>query len=468
MIAPSGLAVVVAYGLGLLAIGVYVGRRRSSPVAFFLDDRTLGTVGVFATTFSTFLGTGLLFTLAAFGYRFGIGAFLLVGAAAVGLLLLAWAAPRINRLSAREGAITLPALLDQQWSDRTQALAALVTIGLFTATLAANFHVVGDVLKAFTGLSPRLGAAGFAVIVIGYTVLGGFRGVVWTDAVQLILIAVAFLLVLPIAALATVDSASLSSLPPGHLNPRSLPLPVLVAYLIIGVFAFFGSQDLFQRIYAARNPTTARRGVLLFTGLLMIAGFAAVGLGIVARAVVSDVAPDAALFPLTDAVVPAVWVGFVLLGLLALANSDADSQVLTVASNVTQDITPLIFGDLGRRWRLHSDRLAVVGIGLVALLVAVGAPSIAALLNAVGSWFAILGFVVLATLYWDRMTDTASFGGLAVGFSLPPAFIALTGNVQAATFVGLVGTVVITGLCVLLDGLEIRDRSSSGDVKPAQ
>lgn len=72
-------AAVVGYGLLVLAAGGYFVRRQGSSEAFFLAGRTLGTFEVFATTYSTFLGTGLLVTLAAFGYRYGVGAFALPG-----------------------------------------------------------------------------------------------------------------------------------------------------------------------------------------------------------------------------------------------------------------------------------------------------------------------------------------------------------------------------------------------------
>ena len=98
------------------------------------------------------------------------------------------------------------------------------------------------------------------------------------------------------------------------------------------------------------------------------------------------------------------------------------------------------------------DRTGLLGIGMSALLVAVAAPSLTALFNAVGSWFAMLGFVV-ATMFWQRMTDTAAFAGLAVGFVLPIVFVLTTGNLQAATVVGFVPTVLTVGILSILPQL---------------
>jgi SSS family solute:Na+ symporter len=449
----SGLlevATLVGYALLVLAIAVFFTRKQGDSEGFFLGGRTLSTGQVFGTTFSTFLGTGLLFTLVAFGYRFGIGAFVLPVAAVLGLFLLALAAPRIKVMSDEVGAITLPAVMDRFWSDRTKLLAALITAALFTGTLAANLLIVGEILEVFLDVPSIHGIVAFAALVIVYTVVGGFQGVVWTDNVQTALILLVVVVVLPTIVVLGEIPVVVGSIPASHLDPFAVPLPVIGVYLLVGVFAFFGSQDLFQRIFAAKDGRNARRGLIAFTAVFAVTGWTAVGLGIAARAHLPDVAADRALLLLAETVTPTELVGIVLIGFLALANSDADSQLLTVASNVTQDVLPLLNHNSDRFRGVSVDRLVVAGIGTGAALVAAGVPSLAALLGMLGSWFAILGFAVVATLFWNRTTDQAVSVGLAVGFIVPTVFVLVTGNFQAATVVGLVPAVGIVGAVSLL------------------
>jgi Na+/proline symporter len=447
------MAFLFGYAVVLLSIGGYFVRRRGGPEQFFLGGRNLSSLQVFGTTFSTFFGTGLVFTLSAFGYRFGVGAFVLPGAAVLGMLLLSASAPRIKAMSDRTGAITLPAMMDDHWSDRTQTMAALVTAGLFTGTLAANLLVVGDVLQFFLDVRPAVGIAALAVLVVGYTVLGGFPAVVWTDVVQTVLIVAVLVLLLSFLALQAGSAGVVTSLPESHLDPSGLPTPVLAVYLFVGVFAFFGSQDLFQRVFAARDATAARRGLLTFTAALVVVGTVAIGLGVVARATLPAVASDRALLHLADAVAPAGLFGVVIVGVLALANSDADSQLLTVASNVTQDLVPADRRIGHHRWAV-VDRLAVAVIGTAAALAAIVAPSLTALFGALGAWFAVLGFVVVASLFWDRTSDSAAFWGLTVGFLAPLLFVLRTGAFQAAPVVGLVPAVSVVGVVSMLTGRE--------------
>ena len=224
----------------------------------------------------------------------------------------------------------------------------------------------------------------------------------------------------------------------------------ILVYLLIGVFSFFGSQDLYQRIYAARRPRDARRAMLLFAAVLAVMSAVAVALGIFARALVPAAAGDQAVVALIDAIVPSGLAGLILLGVLALANSDADSQLLTVTSNVTQDIPDYFGVEIAEEKQVWIDRAVVLGIGSVALLGALMAPGVAELLGALASWFAILGLAVVATLFWDRVTDTAAFAGILVGFLAPTVFITLTGNWQAAPLIGLIpAAVTIVGVSFL-------------------
>lgn len=158
------------------------------------------------------------------------------------------------------------------------------------------------------------------------------------------------------------------------------------------------------------------RCLLVGNGSLSAGGPVAVALGIAYR----EILPTAEAKGLSWLPGDLVLVGGlvrVLLGFLALANSDTDSQLLTVASTMTQDILP----DLGIEegdpaW---IDRLAVVIGGAVGVVIAATRPDVVSLLGGFGALFAILGVAVVATRYWDASTHLEAFAGMAVGISSP-------------------------------------------------
>lgn len=451
MVGAFSTTVIVGYAVVFATIGIASFQRGEHPSSFYLGERSLGPFRFVGTMFSTFFGTGLVFTLASFGYLHGVGALALPVAAVIGFVFFARAAPFLKETSDREAAVTLPALFRSHWRLRTRTMAALVTLSLFAGTLSVSFLVVGNILQTVYNIPRPVGIGSFAALVIAYTSIGGFRGVVRTDILQMIVI-VGSLVLLTSMVMFQGGTALIESVPSSHLNPLNLPVQLLIVYLLIGVFAFFGSQDLYQRVYAARNGQTARYGIYYFAVVLFVVGVLGVGLGILSRALVPGVPADRAVVILADEIVPTQILGVIVLGFIALANSDADSQLLTVTSNISEDLLPLLSPDFTERRSVWIDRLVVVSIGLIAGLVALGSPSLTALFGSLGSWFAILGFVVVATIYWERMTDLAAFLALILGFTAPVVFVMLTGNFQAATLVGLAATAFIVVVVSLLVG----------------
>jgi len=458
MIDPVIAATVAAYALAIVVVGAGAMRREQGSVAFLLADRTLGTGFVFASLFSTFLGTGIVFTFGAFGYQYGVGALALPAAAVVGFLPLAWVAPRIKALSDHRDAVTLPELMAGTWRTRTRVLAALMTGGLFAGALGANVLAAGTLLEAVAGVPVRIGVIAFGVIVVGYTALGGFRGSVRTDSIQAVLIVGSILVVLPAFVVLGPGADVVDSVPASHVDPSAIPTPIVLVYLLLGPFTFFGSQDIQQRIFAARDGHSARRGLLLFAISLAVVGAVTVGLGIVARAAVPGVSPDQALLALTDDMTAPWLLGTALLGLLALVNSDADSQLLTVTSTLTHDLrphlgsVPFVDRDPWTGERAWIDRITVAGVGGVAVGLAAIRPDVVALLAGLGSLFAILGVVTVLTLFWDGTTDRGAFAGLAGGITLSAVTVVATGSVQPAPVVGGVVTAVVCLVGSVIDG----------------
>lgn len=440
MTVPVALALVGIYAVVLLAVGAAFTSGQDSSESYLLADRTLGPARVFASTFATFYGTGINVTFAAMGYQYGVGAFGLPLAAVLGFVPLALAAPRIKALSDRQGAITLPGLMAGSWRPRTRALAALVTGALFAIALAVNLLAAGTALEELLGV-PAAGALAFGLLVVTYTTLGGFRAVVWTDVVQTALVMIGILVALPATVLLTAGPEVLEGLPGGHLDPLTMPVPIVLVYLVAGVFTFFGSQDVFQRVFAARSEQAARRGLLLFTGSLAVVGPIAVALGIAGRALVPAAAPDGVLFALAGDPIPAWAVGIVLLGVLALANSDADSQLLTVTSTITQDFLPYLDLELSQAERIWANRIVVVGLGTIAVGIAALVPDFVALFGGLGTFFAILGVAVIGTLFWDATTDLAAFLSIAMGILSAILVLVSTGTIRMAPIVALVAAV---------------------------
>lgn len=423
-------AILAFYFLSMLGIGTYFSRKQSDSESYFLAERGLGKHHLTATAFSTFLGAGFVFIVASFGYLYGISIFLVILALLGGLTFFVYGVRRLKEKSYFNDSITLPQVMEKEWDERTRELAALFTILIFVASLATNLLIAGEILHTVYGIQQNIALTVFGVMVIVYTTLGGFKGVTWTDIVQVFVIFGGMVFLLAIAA--SEPARLISNLPPGHLSLTNIPPRIMVGYVLLGLFAFYGGQDVFQRIFAAKDAESAHTGFTRFSILIGILSVISVTIGVIAKSMFPDIRPEQAIPVLTSELAGNGVSAIILAAYLSMANSSADSQMLTIASNLRED-----FGLLEGWGEIRANRLLVVVIGGFALVLSLLLPSLVDLAGAMASWFAILGFVVASSLFWDKATERGAFYSLSVGFALAIGFSILTRNFQMATAVGL-------------------------------
>ena len=128
------LAVLIVYSLGLLALGLWIGRRVESSGGFFVAGRALGPVLLFATVLAANIGAGSTVGAAGLGYDHGLSGWWWVGSAGIGTFFLAfWIGPRIWRLAREHELMTVGDYLEFRY-DRT--VRGIIAVLLWIGTLA--------------------------------------------------------------------------------------------------------------------------------------------------------------------------------------------------------------------------------------------------------------------------------------------------------------------------------------------
>lgn len=219
-----GLYTVIVLGLAWFSQRVRSGR--SFLGEYFLGSRGLGvlaftlTFGATSASAGSFAGFPSLIYTHGWSLALWISSYMLVPLIAMGLL-----GKRLNQISRKTGAITLPDILrDRFESPKLAMLASLLLVLMLSLYLIPQFKLASLILKQLLADSNSLGmltawvttwlnSAGlstaidaeylvcllfFAIIVVVYTTFGGFRAVVWTDVLQgfIMLAGVIILLVL--------------------------------------------------------------------------------------------------------------------------------------------------------------------------------------------------------------------------------------------------------------------------------
>jgi SSS family solute:Na+ symporter len=385
--APA-LILLAIYGLAL--VGLSIGRRGGDGLEFLLAGRRLTLPAFIATLVTTWYG-GIL-GIGEYAWSFGISTWVVFGIPyyLAAVLFAFFLAPRLRRTDA----ITIPDLLYSAYGRRAALTGA---VGVFGATVPIAYVLMLAVLLAqIIGMPVPLAALVAAVVSAVYVGLSGFRAVVRTDVLQLVLMFGGFLVLLPAAVAAIGGFGELwRTLPDNH---RSWDgglgwQTVLVWYLI--ALQTVVEPSFYQRVFAASSPRTARIGVLLSVVLWIAFDFLTIFTGLAARVLLPELSDPMAAYPALAELVLSPWTAaFFTVSLVAIVMSTLDSFLFIAATTIGHDL----FGKAGD---LSRDRLRTrLGLATTAVLAAVGAMVFQ---SAVAVWHHV-GSVVTAGLLLPVLT----------------------------------------------------------------
>jgi sodium/proline symporter len=249
----------------------------------------------------------------------------------------------------------------------------LVFLGTYAA---AQLIAGGKALHVLFGWSPDVGAILGAAIVVAYCFAGGIRASIWTDVAQSSVMVVAMNLLLFVGVFEAGGPSALwsrlAAIDPQLVSfaPASLPFGFamfLLGWFVAG-FGVVGQPHIMVRamtLESIEKMAVARRVYVVWNALFSVSS---VGVGLVARALLSESTgfdPELAMPMLSMELLPPALVGLVLAGLFAATMSTADSQVLSCAAAVTQDIAPR--PELGNRYTKMGTILVAVAVLAIAL-----------------------------------------------------------------------------------------------------
>ena len=446
------IAAIIIYLIAMIYVGFYFSRKGSggSSNEFYLGGRTLGPIVTAMSAEASDMSSYLLMGLPGLAYFCGLAE---VGWTAIGLAAgtyLNWliVARRLRRYSAGTGAITIPDFFSRRYRDDRHILsciAAIIILVFFIPYTASGFKAVGTLFSSLFGVDYHVAMIVGAVVIIGYTVLGGFLAVSTTDLLQSVVMSIALLVIVFFGIQqaggwdAVVQNAA--SLP-GYLNVTqgydpaagaagsygALPIASTLAWGL----GYFGMPHILLRFMAIRDErelTVSRRIASIWVVLSM---FIAILIGVIGYSVslagriplLTTIADsETVVIKLSDlmsqgGVFFALVAGVVLAGILASTMSTADSQLLTAASSVSQDLLQNFFRvKVGETASMLVARGTVVAIAIVGVLLAWDPnSSVFRVVSFAWAGFgAAFGPVVLFALFWKRSNKWGALAGMVAG-----------------------------------------------------
>jgi len=455
------IIVFVLYLVFMLGIGVFffLRSRGGSEKTYFLGGRQMGPWVSALSAGASDMSAWVLMGLPASIYAAGIGQAWIAIGLAIGYTI-SWLveAPRLRRFTiAANDSITVPQYLTNRFLSKSrllQIICAVIFLVAYTIYAASSIKACGTLFNTVIGMDATVAMYLAAVIIIGYTFLGGFSAVCWTDFFQGMLM-LAALLVAPIFALALIQggqgAGTAAPLPEGYWNLFTNWKDV-VSGLGWGL-GYFGMPHIIVRFMSVRSDKDLKKSAkigITWTVLILVFSVAS---GCIGHLLLGEIADSSTVFiQMVRAMFPAVISGILLSAILAAAMSTADSQLLASASAFASDVyKPIIRKNKASdKEMLWAGRFVVLVIAVIAVLIASNPNSgtiMGLVENAWGVFGAAFGPAILLSLFWKRFTFAGAVAGIVTGALVDIgwlAFLSSTGvyEIVPGFAAGLIAAVV--------------------------
>ena len=445
------LAIVIYLAI-MICVGVYYSRKGSGATSheFYLGGRKLGPLVDAMSAEASDMSSWLLMGLPGVAYLTGVAeaSWTLIGLAVGTYFNWLITAKRLRNYSAHMGAITIPDFFSRRFRDERKILsciAAIIILIFFIPYTASGFKAIGTLFNSLFGVNYHGAMIIGALVVIGYTVLGGFLAVSTTDLIQSIVMTFALIIIVffAVGLAGGWDTVmSNASALPGYLDVTkgydpssgqagSYPFLTIVSTLAWGL-GYFGMPHILLRFMAIKDSSKLKVSRRIATVWVVISMVVAVLIGIIGYSVSkAGVIPflttssesETVIIRLADVlstygVFFALIAGVVMAGILACTMSTADSQLLTAASGVSQDLVQDFFRvKLSQKASMTAARLTVVGIAVVGMLLAWNPDSsVFRIVSFAWAGFgAAFGPVMILALFWKRMNRSGALAGMIAG-----------------------------------------------------
>jgi len=427
--------VIAAYFSVILGIAWWVIRQKQeSSTQYFLAGRHVGWFVIGASIFASNIGSEHLVGLAGTGAKTGL---------AMGhyelhawcILLLGWV---FVPFYMRSKVFTMPEFLEKRYSPTARWFLSLISLVAYVLTkVSVTVYAGAIVFQALLGTEFWTGALITVVLTGIYTILGGLRAVVYTEALQAIVLLVGSITVTVVGIIKIGGLNNLVEIAGSeHFNlflPLDHPdfpwLGMLLAPPIVGIWYWCTDQCIVQRVLAAKNETQARRGTILASYLKLFPIFIFFIPGVTAYALAKTgqlnlPAADQAFPAMVKMLLPAGIRGLVVGGLLAALMSSLAAVFNSCSTLFTMDIYKKLKPQASEKTLVLVGRIAtgvvvVCGILWIPLMKFISS-ELYHYLQSVQAYFAPPIFsVFLLGLFWKRINSrgalTALIGGFVIG-----------------------------------------------------
>jgi len=390
MFATLDLIFIGIYFLIVLFVGFRAGRDETQE-GFLIAGRNLKALPAAFTIVASKIGGGMLLTYTAAVYIFGMSGMWFFIGAIVGYVIFYFFAKHIKALADSEKFYTLPDYFFYRFGTTAGRVAGITIFITMFGWVVVNLIGGGKILEQFTPLGYEWSVILIALTILSYLLVGGFKSVVKTDAVQSVAIGILFLLFLYVVTTVDITFAM------ADFNLFTLPIVQIISFFLVGIFFPFASAELWQRVYAIENQKTLKRSLILASLFYIALGFVLGFIMLAIRSVLPGLEADTALVAGLTKLLPVGLSGLGAVVFYSAIMSSADTFLFTANASLTND---LLLRDKTEQKNklLLQTKLSMTLLAVMALLLAIVVRDIIDATFLFVSFTVSLGFLVL--LLW--------------------------------------------------------------------
>jgi SSS family solute:Na+ symporter len=434
------LVVLVLYFLVIIGVAAWVAlQKNKSSEDYFLAGRHVGWFVIGTSIFASNIGSEHVVGLAGTGFESGTPMAHYELHAWI-VLLLGWL---FLPFYMRSGVFTTPEFLEKRFDERSRWFLSLFSIVAYVLTkVSVTIYAGGIVVSELLDIPFWYGAIGIVIFTGIYTIIGGLRAVVYTEAFQAIILIVGSSIITWLG-LQEVGGwgqlrETVTAVSPDHFDmwrPMSDPdfpwTGLLIGGSITGIWYWCTDQYIVQRTLAANNIKIGRRGAifgaylkLLPILIFLVPGIIALALSIQQPNVYQVTQADRAFPMLVTTLLPTGLKGLVAGGLMAALMSSLASVFNSCSTLITMDIYKKLRPDHSeaefiRVGRIATTIIVILGIIWIPIMGRIGGGVMYQYLQNVQSYIAPpVTTIFLMGILWKRVNAQAAISTLMAGLVL--------------------------------------------------
>lgn len=361
--------IIALYFVAIVTIGFVAARFTKTQEDYLVAGRRLSFPLFFGCMAALTLGGGSTIGSAQLGYQFGFGGIWLNLSIGFGLIVAGFlVTSKLSKLRA----LSVNEVVESSYGPIARVFSSVLTL-IYTLTLSVVQVIsIGTIINGAIGLDSTLSMVLGGGIVILYTFVGGMWSVTMTDIVQFVVKTIGILILAPLFCISAAGGwdALVSKVPEAYLSAGSMGFDKSFSYIVLYVPGLIIGQDIWQRIFTAKDEKVSKRGTIGAGLYSIMYAFATVIIGMSVAVLLPHLDnPQNAFVTGISTFLPVGIRGLVLAAAMAATMSVSSGTILASSTILYNDLYIRFGGKRSRHLReVTATRLSALAIGVIVMV----------------------------------------------------------------------------------------------------